>query len=101
VPDGRFQKLTLNLCIAADSLAAKPITIRSTASVVAKVLHLMASAHLMGGLAVVGVIAGQASRKEDMLKSMGDASTKLREKLGESLSSMSGDWRTRWRFGAL
>lgn len=30
MPDGPFQKLTLDLRIAADSLAAKPITIRST-----------------------------------------------------------------------
>ena len=38
VPDGRFQKLTLDLRIAANALATKPITIRSTASVVAKVV---------------------------------------------------------------
>ena len=30
----------------------------------------------------------QAARKEDVLKALGDASTKLREKLGESLSSI-------------
>jgi len=37
VPDGRFQKLTLDR-IAANALATKPKTIRSTASVVAKVV---------------------------------------------------------------
>ena len=55
VPHRRLQKCALNLRVAANPLATKPITIRATTSVVDEIPHLTASPQLSDRLAVVGI----------------------------------------------
>ena len=57
LPYGGFQELTSDLGVAADSFAPKPIAIGSAATVITEILQAMASASLVGRLAVVRVAA--------------------------------------------
>lgn len=82
VPDSFLQKLALDLRIATDAFAAKPIAIRSTAAVIPKVFHLTASPHLTGSLAVVSVTASRAA--SESLVDIGGGTTDV------ALISMSG-----------
>jgi len=54
-PDGRFQELSLDLCIAANTLSSEAIAVRAGASVVSIVLPAMARASFASGLPVIGV----------------------------------------------
>jgi PAS domain S-box-containing protein len=62
-PDRRLQDVSLDLRVAANSLATKTVSIRAAASIVEEISHLTASSQLAERLTVIGISAFRAASK--------------------------------------
>src|SRR5215472_6630489 len=62
-PYRRFQKLSLDLPIAADALAPKAVAVRPSASIIQIILRTMAGPALASGLAIIGIPTGCTAGK--------------------------------------